>query len=356
MKKMEINFGFWQKVKEKAVREKRPIFVLAPMADVTDAAFRRIIAKYSRMGKKSGGPDVLWTEFVSADGLCSPGREVLLHDLAFSKIEHPIVVQLFTSHPDKMRQAAALVAGLGFDGVDINMGCPDRSIEKQGAGAAMMKDPKAAVAVIAAAREGAADISISVKTRIGYNKVDFDWLRILLEQKLPVLTVHLRTRKEMSLVPAHWELMPEIVKMRNEISPETILIGNGDVESLGDGYKKVDESGCDGVMFGRAIFGNPWLFDEGKEKEKSKTEKLKDESNVIVEKLHMMVEHTKLFEKLLGEVKNFAIMKKHFKAYVNGWDSAKELRVKLMETTNADEVKKVVDKYVDSILSKESNE
>ncbi len=161
MKKQDnetINFGFWKKVKENADAEKRPILTLAPMADVTDEAFRRLIAKYSRMGEKGGGPDVMWTEFVSADGLCSPGRKVLLRDLAFSKKEKPIVAQLFTSHPDKMKEAAKLVAELGFDGLDINMGCPDRSIEKQKAGAAMMKDIENAIAVIKVAREGASDI------------------------------------------------------------------------------------------------------------------------------------------------------------------------------------------------------
>ena len=343
-----IDFGFWKKAKENAAKEGRPIFVLAPMADVTDAAFRRIIAKYSRMGHKDGGPDALWTEFVSADGLCSPGRQVLLRDLAFSDDEHPIVAQLFSSRPEKMREAARLVARLDFDGIDINMGCPDRSIEKQCAGAAMMKDPQNAISVINAAREGLEhkSIPVSVKTRIGYNKIEIDtWIRTLLEQKLPVLTVHLRTRKEMSDVPAHWELMPEIVRLRDEISPQTILIGNGDVLSLADGQEKAEKSGCDGIMFGRAIFGNPWLFDgnkgnkeNGKSKDGEKTE--------IEEKLRVLVEHTELFMQLLGDIKSFAIMKKHYKAYVNGWDGAKELRMKLMETKDASGVRAVVDNYI----------
>jgi tRNA-dihydrouridine synthase len=378
--KESINFGFWKKVKEAADASKRPIFTLAPMADVTDAAFRRIIAKYSRMSQKGGGPDALWTEFVSADGLCSAGRKVLLRDLAFSKKEKPIVAQLFTSHPDKMKEAAALIAELGFDGLDINMGCPDRSIEKQKAGAAMMKDVENAVAVIKAAREGTSEIydnkpsdtiflgvrefsaenslspraklcgapskdvseglssiPISVKTRIGYNKVEIDtWIRALLEQKLPVLTVHLRTRKEMSDVPAHWELMPEIIRLCNEISPETLIIGNGDVESLDDAKEKAEKSGCDGIMFGRAIFGNPWLFDR----------ELTTGKISIKEKLRIMVEHTELFMKLLGDIKSFATMKKHYKAYVNGWDGAKELRMKLMEAKDAAEVKKITDVYL----------
>jgi len=349
--KEPINFGFWKKVKENAVLEHRPILTLAPMADVTDEAFRRIIAKYSRMGQKGGGPDALWTEFVSADGLCSPGRKVLLRDLAFSENERPIVAQLFTSHPEKMKQAAELVAKLGFDGLDINMGCPDRSIEKQHAGAAMMRDPENAIEIIKAAREGTS-IPVSIKTRIGYNKVDLGWIRILLEQKLPVLTIHLRTRKEMSDVPAHWELMPEIIKLRNEISPETLIFGNGDVESLADAKEKAKKSGCDGIMFGRAIFGNPWLFDENKSKgQRAKSKDAvpagrQEEKKEVEEKLHVMVEHTELFEKLLGDVKSFATMKKHYKAYVNGWDGAKELRVKLMEAKDAGEVKETTKRYI----------
>jgi nifR3 family TIM-barrel protein len=316
--------NFWQALP-------KPLMVLAPMANVTDAAFRRIIAKY-------GKPDVTWTEFVSADGLLSSGREILLRDLEYSKAERPIVAQLFTGHPDKMREAAKLCGELGFDGIDINTGCPDRAVEKQGGGAGMIKDKENTKRVLEAAREGAAlgkkgGIPISIKTRIGYNKNQIDdWIVFLLEQKLPVLTVHLRTRKEMSDVPAHWELMPEIVAFRDRISPETLIIGNGDVVTIEDAKKKVKETGCDGVMIGRGIFGNPWCF-SGKIATKE-------------ERLTVLVEHTKLFEKLLGDIKNFAIMKKHFKAYVSGWDGAKELRMQLMETNSAKEVDKIIKEYL----------
>ncbi len=311
--------SFWEKLK-------KPIFVIAPMANVTDVAFRAMFAKY-------GKPDVMWTEFVSADGLCSPGRKVLLHDLEFSKKERPIVAQLFSAHPEKMKGASALVQELGFDGIDLNMGCPAREVEKQGAGSGHIKDPKLALEVIQAAREGAPKLPISVKTRIGYNKVEIDtWIVTLLEQKLPALTVHLRTRKEMSDVPAHWELMPKIVELRNKISPETLIIGNGDVESLEDAHKKIKESGCDGVMVGRGIFGNPWFF-AGK-------------TVTPRERLEVMLEHAKTFDKLLGGIKNFAIMKKHFKAYVNGWEGAKDLRIKLMEADTLKDVNKIVKEYL----------
>ncbi|MEN9524424.1 MAG: hypothetical protein RL536_493 [Candidatus Parcubacteria bacterium] len=357
----------------------KPFFVLAPMANVTDFVFRSIIAKY-------GKPDVMWTEFVSADGLCSQGKGKLLFDLKFSEKERPIVVQLFTGHPDVMRKAAKLCAELGFDGLDINMGCPDRAVEKQGGGADLIRNPENAVEIIRAARrgweeggqrgkekeqrlknkekrlrdkmergghdEGFARAYVSVKTRIGYNAVDMDWIRLLLMQKLPALTIHLRTRKEMSDVPAHWELMPEIVKLRNDISPETLIIGNGDVKSLNDGLSKMKKYGNDGVMIGTGIFGTPWLFEKlgrtrvGNLDAKAKTPK---------ERLKIMVEHSKLFEKTFcgkERIKNFAVMKKHFKAYVSGWDGAKELRVKLMEgAMNAKEVEEMVGNPKFEILS-----
>ncbi|MES2216218.1 MAG: tRNA-dihydrouridine synthase [Patescibacteria group bacterium] len=316
----------------------KPFFVLAPLANVTDSVFRKLIAKH-------GKPDVLWTEFVSADGLVSPGREVLLHDLKFSKTERPIVAQLFTGHPDAMRKAATLVKELGFDGLDINMGCPDRAVEKQGGGAAHMKDSKTAIEVIQAAREGAAGLPISVKTRIGYNKVEMEWIRALLELRLPALTVHLRTRKEMSEVAAHWELMPEIIKLRNEISPETLIIGNGDVLTIEEAKSKTEKYGCDGVMIGRGIFGTPWLFENIRKEGKKQTSK-NAKQKTPEERLKIMVEHAKSFEKTFKGIKNFAVMKKHFKAYVSGWDGAKELRVKLMETNSAKEVTKIVKEYL----------
>ncbi len=298
------------------------------MANVTDVAFRSMFAKYGR-------PDVMWTEFVSADGLCSPGREILKRDLAFSDVERPIVAQLFSGHPDKMEQAATLVQELGFDGLDINMGCPDRAVEKQGAGSAHMKDFENAKAVIEAARKGAPNIPISVKTRIGYNKIDLNWIENLLSLNLPVLTVHLRTRKEMSDVSAHWDIMPDIVALRDKISPGTLIIGNGDVENIEDGQNKIKESGCDGVMVGRGIFGNPWFF----------SGKVVDDIP-LKERLEVMLEHAQAFDTLLGDIKNFAIMKKHFKAYVSGWDGAKELRMKLMETHDLSEVIKIVKDYL----------
>lgn len=331
LKKAEKTKDFWSGLP-------KPFFVLAPMANVTDSVFRKMIAKY-------GKPDVTWTEFVSADGLMSPGREILLHDLKFSKIERPVVAQLFTGHPEMMKKAAKLAFDLGFDGVDINMGCPDRAVEKQGGGAAHIKSQKVAVEVIEAAREGAAGIPVTIKTRIGYNTVDMKWLETLLELKLPALTVHLRTRKEMSDVPAHWDLMPSIVELRDKISPTTLIIGNGDVLSVADAKLKTLESGCDGVMIGRGIFGSPWLF-ENIDSYRSGKHISGAPIKTPEERLKVLDEHSKLFYKTFKDIKSFAVMKKHFKAYVSGWDGAKELRVKLMETNTAKEVSKVIKDYL----------
>lgn len=327
--------GFWQNIIDEKISKGKSIAVLAPMADVTDAAFRHMIALY-------GKPDVTWTEFVSADGLASGGRDILKRDLEYSEEERPIVAQLFTSDPDTMRKAAALCRELGFDGIDINMGCPDKSIEKQGAGAKLITTPRIAQKVIRAAQEGAIDIPVSVKTRIGFNKVEWqEWLPYLLECDIPVITIHLRTRKEMSAVPAHWEYMKEIVNfVREKTGPlslgGTIVLGNGDVKNIQEGKKRAQETGCDGVMIGRGVFGTPWLFDEKKH----------EKSLEIKEKLAICIEHTELFEKKLGDIKNFAIMKKHFKAYINNFDGAKELRMLLMETKNAGQVREIIEGWL----------
>lgn len=327
--------NFWQRLP-------KPLFVLAPMADVTDAPFRRMIAKYSaheRADGTIGGPDVTWTEFVAADGLvrATPeGKEKLLADLMYSEEERPIVAQLFTSNPEHMEYAAKLVRELGFDGIDINMGCPDRSIEKQGCGSAMIKNPDNARAIIRAAKKGAGDLPISVKTRIGYNHDQLEeWLPAILSESPAVVTIHARTRKEMSKVPAKWERVKRAVEIRDELQSEALILGNGDAVSLSDAAEKVAFSGADGAMLGRAVFGNPWLFHPEK-----------DISNVsIEERLRVMVEHSKLFAELLP-FKNFSIMKKHYKAYVNSFSGAAELRCELMEQDTVEAVERIVEDFL----------
>ncbi|MDP3956985.1 MAG: tRNA-dihydrouridine synthase [bacterium] len=333
---MKPYLGFWGKLA-------KPFFVLAPMANVTDAVFRRVIIKYSK-------PDVMWTEFVSADGLCHPeGRKALLRDLSFTEAERPIVAQLFTAHPEKMFEAAKLTAGLGFDGIDINMGCPDKNVMKQGAGATLMKDPKLAQELIIAAREGTIafgkELPISVKTRLGFNEDNLEaWLPNLLEAKPAAITVHARTKKEMSKVPARWESVKHAVEIAE--GSGTLIIGNGDVKDLKDAESKIRETGADGVMLGRAIFGNPWLFD------KNKT------AVTVEEKLRAAVFHTQLFEEVwhpptsldevfrAGDTKSFELMKKHYQAYINHFPQAKELRMKLMVCHNASEVAQAIENFI----------
>ncbi len=345
------------------------------MADVTDAAFRRMLAKYSahtRADGTVGGPDVMWTEFVAADGLvrATPeGKQKLMADLIYKDEERPIVAQLFTRHPEHMEYAAKLCFELGFDGIDINMGCPAGAIIDQGCGAAMIKTPEAAVAVIQAAKRGAKSdeggIPVSVKTRLGYNTDQVEeWLPVLLKENLAALTVHARTRKDMSKVPARWERLKRVVELRDEISPETKIIGNGDVLSAEDGRQKAELFGVDGAMVGRALFGNPWFFHpsrrlptrltalptHGVDRDtimKVDTDEAAVEYISLEERLRVMVEHTKLFVELLPH-KNFAVMKKHYKAYVGGFAGAAEFRARLMLQETPEAVEKCVDEYLAS--------
>ncbi len=331
--------GFWAEVYEKAKKENRPIYTLAPMADVTDVAFRYMIAKY-------GKPDVTWTEFVSCNGLMSAGREVLKRDLEYNEAERPVVAQLFTSVPENMEGAAKLCLELGFDGVDINMGCPVVTIGNQGAGAKLITTPDLAQEIIRAAQRGVeGKIPVSVKTRIGFNKIEYtEWLPKILECNIPVLTVHLRTKKEMSLVPAHFELINEIQELVRKLSPETILIINGDIKSLKQSNELYEKYNFDGAMIGRGVFGTPWLFN---------VERYKNNLEYnLKEKLEIMLEHTKLFEEKLSDIKSFSIMKKHYKAYVNGFDGAKELREKLFDTNTYSEVETKVLDYIKNNLDK----
>ena len=303
--------NFWKNLE-------KPFFILAPMADVTDIPFRTMFAKY-------GKPDVLWTEFVSADGLMSEGRGVLIRDLAYSENERPVVAQFFTSKPENMKHVSILSKEMGFDGIDINMGCPDRSIEKQKSGAYLMKDPNLAKELISAAKFSG--LPVSVKTRIGYNKDEIEeWIPKLLECEIDALTIHCRTRKQMSDVSADWSVLKKIVRLRDNISPNTLIIGNGDVASMADAKDKAKEFKCDGVMVGRGAFGNPWFFKDGY-------------TPSVKEKLKVLIEHTELFVQKLADIKSLNIMKKHYKAYVNGFDGAKSLRVKLMDSSSVEEIK-----------------
>ncbi len=296
------------------------------MANVTDAAFRKMFIECTP-------PDVFWTEFVSVEALLSRGKKAVLPDLWFDKLEHPIVAQIFGAKPEQFETVGKMLREMGFDGVDVNMGCPDKSVEKQGAGAALIKNPELAKQIIRALKKGANPLPVSVKTRIGYAKNEIStWIPSLLKENLAAIIVHLRTRKEMSNAPAHWELTEEILKLRDRYVPDTLILGNGDVNSLDEARARVKASGIDGVMIGRGIFGNPWFF-SGKTPD-------------LTERLERMVRHVKTFEKMFANIKRFEVMKKHFKAYVHGFLGARELLTQLMETKTAAEVKKLVKAFL----------
>jgi len=341
--------NFWKKLN-------KPFFCLAPMSDVTDIAFRRIIAKYSK-NRENKDSVVFWTEFVAADGLCNKlAKKKLSHILKYSEAERPIVAQVFGANPENMQKACSYIASLGFDGIDINMGCPDRSVVAQGAGAGLIKTPQLARKIIQAAHAGIESaglhIPVSVKTRVGFNKEEIDtWIPELLKEDISALTIHLRTSKELSLVPANWDYIKKIKELIKKSGKEILLIGNGDVKDLKDAEEKALKYGCDGIMIGRGVFGNPWVFSENLRID-SDNKLINTDKNIGVDqeiisvnqRLAVLVEHTQIFDKELAKPKHksFAVMKKHFKAYVNDFAGAKELRAKLMETNNSKEVEKII--------------
>ncbi len=346
--------NFWKKLK-------KPFFCLAPMSDVTDVAFRFMLAKYSK-NRENKDQVVFWTEFVSADGLSNKlAKKKLAHMLKFSERERPIVAQVFGANPENMKKACQYIASLGFDGIDINMGCPDKSVVSQGAGAGLIKTPELARKIIQSAHAGIESaglhIPVSVKTRIGFNKEEIDqWIGELLKEDISALTIHLRTAKELSLVPANWDYMKKIKELITKSGKEVLLIGNGDIKDMKDAKSKAQEYSCDGVMIGRGVFGKPWFFADLHSPHpicspSSRPSPCQGEGKgvrCIEEQLNILVEHTQLFEKELSisKHKSFAVMKKHFKAYVNGFNGAGKLRTKLMETNNSQEVEKIVKDFL----------
>jgi tRNA-dihydrouridine synthase len=303
----------------------RPFTVLAPLDGVTDVVFRQIITKV-------GKPDVLFTEFTNTDGLVSRGRGRVLERFRYTKEQQPIVAQIWGTKPDHFYKSAEMVASLGFAGIDINMGCPERTVIKNGACSALIKNHALAKEIIEATTKGAGELPVSVKTRIGFAEEQIDeWISFVLEQKPAALTVHLRTVKEMSHVDAHWELMPKIVALRDTLAPDTILIGNGDIKSLSEIQNKYKEFGCDGFMVGRGIFHNPWIF--------NKTVELR---NVTVrQRLELYKEHIDLFEKT-WKTRHFGLLKKFCKTYINNFDGASELREEIMKSGTLPELKRIL--------------
>ncbi len=232
----------------------KPFFVLAPMDDVTDTVFRQVIAGCA-------APDLYFTEFVNVDGLQSPGREKLLPKLQFTDKERPIIAQIWGKNPENYYKAAKDIVAMGFDGVDINMGCPDKNVVKNGCCSALINNRELTGEIIAAVREGVGDdFPVSVKTRLGFNAVDFTWHEYLLQQKLNMLTIHGRTKKEMSKVPANWDAIGHIASLRTSLAPDILIVGNGDVESRQQGLELAQKHGLDGIMIGRGVFHDPFVF------------------------------------------------------------------------------------------------
>ncbi len=304
----------------------KPIFALAPMEGVTDTVFRRLI-------NYCGRPAVYFTEFTNVDGLFSKGHKAVEHRLIFKQEEKPIIAQIWGMKLENYTEAAKKIVEMGFDGIDINMGCPEKNVVRRGSCAGLIHNPKLAAQIIAATKEGAGDLPVSVKTRIGIKENEInEWITFLLEQNIDALTVHLRTVKEMSQVPAHWEETARVVEIKNKISPETIILGNGDIESLAEATEKTQKYSLDGVMIGRGIFHDPFLFNPKKRLEDLNLE----------ERMTLLLKHSTLFEDEWGESKHFEILRKFYKIYTLGLPNASELREKLMTTKNLEDVKEVI--------------
>lgn len=305
----------------------RPFTVLAPMEGVTDYVFREIITSIGR-------PDVFFTEFTNVEGLNSKVAEKVEESLRFDPHESPIVAQLWGKDPEAFTKSAKLCQEKGFSGIDINMGCPDRVIVNRGSCAALINNPKLAAEIIKATKKGAGGLPISIKTRIGFSEIDLSWIEFILKQDVAVLTVHLRTVSELSKVPAHWDLMSEIVKLRNQIAPETLIVGNGDLKTYEEIEEKFDTYKCDGFMLGRGIFQNPWIFNR----------KIDIEKITVKERFDLFLRHIDFFDATWSE-KNPAFLKKFCKTYLNNFSDAAIVREKIMECRTTKEMRNVLKAY-----------
>lgn len=300
----------------------RPFFVLAPMDDVTDSVFRRMVAS-------TAAPDLYFTEFVNVDGLQSPGRQHLLKKLQHTAAERPLVAQLWGKNPENFRKTAAELAGMGFAGVDLNMGCPAKSEVNNGTCSALIQNRSLAVEIIKATQEGAGSLPVSVKTRLGFSAVDMTWPELLLQQKLSMVTIHGRTRKEMSKVPAHWDLIGQVREIRDSLMLNTLIVGNGDVRDRQHGMELAKTHKLDGIMIGRGIFTDPFAFAAN-----SPWDNYDREQRIAIFK-----HHVELFaETWQHNERPIHTLNKFCKIYISGFDGAKEMREQLMNATSTDEL------------------
>ncbi|MCD2137285.1 tRNA dihydrouridine synthase [Salinicoccus halitifaciens] len=306
----------------------RPFFVLAPMEDVTDVVFRHVVAE-------AAAPDVYFTEFTNSESYCHPeGKASVRGRLTFTEDEQPIVAHIWGDNPDHFREMSIGMAEAGFKGLDINMGCPVPNVVGDGKGCGLIRRPDVAAELIEAAKAGG--LPVSVKTRLGMTDVDewHDWLKHILEQDIVNLSIHLRTRKEMSKADAHWELIPEIKKLRDEVAPDTLLTINGDIPDRAKGLELAEKYGVDGVMIGRGIFKNPYAFEhEAKE-------------HTSEELLNLLRVHLDLFDEYSEiEPRKYTPLHRFFKIYVKGFRGAAELRNALMNTRSTDEARALLDSF-----------
>lgn len=293
------------------------------MDDVTDTAFRRLIAA-------TAPPDLYFTEFASVDGLQSRGRNNVMQKLKFTDTEQPLIAQVWGLKPENYLKSAQEIATMGFAGIDINMGCPTPVVTRKGACSALINNRELAAEIITATKEGAGELPVSVKTRIGFKtKVTEDWCSFLLEQDIDALTVHGRTVKEMSKVPNHWDEIGKVVALRKTLAKETIIIGNGDVMNKQQGRELAAEYGLDGIMIGRGIFRDPFVFDHDTNNDKNRRIKLFDR-------------HIDLFIESWGAQKNPSTLKKFAKMYIQGFEGASAIRAEIMSMTTLTEMKAMI--------------
>ena len=306
----------------------RPFFILAPMEDVTDIVFRHVVSEAAR-------PDVFFTEFTNTESFCHPeGIHSVRGRLTFSEDEQPIVAHIWGDKPDHFREMSIGMAEMGFKGIDLNMGCPVANVASKGKGSGLILRPERAAEIIQAAKAGG--LPVSVKTRLGYYDIEEwrDWLKHVFEQDISNLSIHLRTRKEMSKVDAHWELIEAIKNLRDEIAPNTLLTINGDIPDRKTGLELAEKYGIDGVMIGRGIFNNPFAFEKEPREHTSK------------ELLDLLRLHLTLFDKYAtSETRQFKSLRRFFKIYVRSMRGASELRHQLMSTETTDEVRALLDEF-----------
>ena len=293
------------------------------MEGVTDSVFRQVLCDI-------GKPDLFFTEFLNVEGFCSKGKERVSHRVKFSKREKPLVVQLWGNVPEYYGETIKCVKKLRPDGIDINIGCSVRDVLSGGRGSALINDKKLVKEIIEIVKRESGNIPVSVKTRLGYDAIDIEgWIGFLLEQNLDMITIHGRISKDGYSVPSKWEEIGRCVELRNKISPDTLIIGNGDIKSLEQGKEYVRKYGVDGFMVGRAILNNPWLF-SGREAIQKK------------ERLNILVKHLKLFKKVWKGSKPFNSQKKYIKAYISDFDDVNNLRKELMNCNTVEEVLSII--------------